>query len=220
MRNCFAKAILGLGVLACIAATPARATITGTVYLDDPTSTDASVLPSSSLAHADFSAPAINFNTNCSDCTTISDFLGNPTFTNTANGFDPTHLTDNSFLLINGFALLSNGANAFVVGHDDGVVITFPGLNGGSPVVNAPGPTSLSLSPFNVNNPGPAGLYAFTLQYTECCGGPANLDFTVNGTNPVSAVPEPSTWAMLLLGFAGVGFMAYRRKSKPALMAA
>jgi PEP-CTERM motif len=34
-----------------------------------------------------------------------------------------------------------------------------------------------------------------------------------------TAVPEPSTWAMMLLGFAGVGFMAYRRKSKPALMA-
>jgi len=32
-------------------------------------------------------------------------------------------------------------------------------------------------------------------------------------------VPEPSTWAMMLLGFAGVGFMAYRRKSKPALLA-
>jgi hypothetical protein len=36
----------------------------------------------------------------------------------------------------------------------------------------------------------------------------------------VGAVPEPSTWAMMLLGFAGLGFMAYRRKSKPALMAA
>jgi hypothetical protein len=36
----------------------------------------------------------------------------------------------------------------------------------------------------------------------------------------VTAVPEPSTWAMMVLGFAGVGFMAYRRKSKPALMAA
>jgi PEP-CTERM motif len=35
-----------------------------------------------------------------------------------------------------------------------------------------------------------------------------------------SSVPEPSTWAMMILGFAGVGFMAYRRKSKPALMAA
>ena len=36
----------------------------------------------------------------------------------------------------------------------------------------------------------------------------------------VTAVPEPSTWAMMILGFAGVGFMVYRRKSKPALMAA
>jgi hypothetical protein len=27
------------------------------------------------------------------------------------------------------------------------------------------------------------------------------------------SVPEPSTWAMMLLGFAGLGFMAYRRKS-------
>jgi PEP-CTERM motif len=25
-------------------------------------------------------------------------------------------------------------------------------------------------------------------------------------------VPEPATWAMMVLGFAGVGFMAYRRK--------
>ena len=32
------------------------------------------------------------------------------------------------------------------------------------------------------------------------------------------AVPEPSTWAMMILGFAGVGFMAYWRKPKPALM--
>lgn len=35
-----------------------------------------------------------------------------------------------------------------------------------------------------------------------------------------SAVPEPSTWAMMILGFAGVGYMAYRRKLKPGMMAA
>jgi PEP-CTERM motif len=35
----------------------------------------------------------------------------------------------------------------------------------------------------------------------------------------IDAVPEPSTWAMMILGFAGLGFMAYRRKLKPALMA-
>jgi hypothetical protein len=33
----------------------------------------------------------------------------------------------------------------------------------------------------------------------------------------VKAVPEPSTWAMMLFGFAGIGFMAYRRKNKMAL---
>jgi hypothetical protein len=27
-----------------------------------------------------------------------------------------------------------------------------------------------------------------------------------------ASAPEPSTWAMLLLGFAGIGFMAYRRR--------
>jgi hypothetical protein len=28
----------------------------------------------------------------------------------------------------------------------------------------------------------------------------------------VGAVPEPSSWAMMILGFCGLGFMAYRRK--------
>jgi hypothetical protein len=36
----------------------------------------------------------------------------------------------------------------------------------------------------------------------------------------VAAVPEPATWAMMIVGFAGVGFVAYRRKSKSAPMAA
>jgi hypothetical protein len=47
---------------------------------------------------------------------------------------------------------------------------------------------------------------------------PGNDIFFSSGIQ--SAVPEPSTWAMMLLGFAGLGFMAYRRKSKSALMAA
>jgi hypothetical protein len=31
-----------------------------------------------------------------------------------------------------------------------------------------------------------------------------------------SAVPEPSTWAMLLIGFAGIGFAGYRRSRRAA----
>ena len=32
------------------------------------------------------------------------------------------------------------------------------------------------------------------------------------------SVPEPSTWAMMLLGFAGLGFLSYRqsRKAEPS----
>jgi hypothetical protein len=29
----------------------------------------------------------------------------------------------------------------------------------------------------------------------------------------VGGVPEPSTWAVMILGFAGVGFMGYRRRN-------
>jgi PEP-CTERM motif len=39
-------------------------------------------------------------------------------------------------------------------------------------------------------------------------GAPHGLDFIP------FAVPEPSTWAMMLLGFAGFGFMGYRTSAK------
>ena len=38
------------------------------------------------------------------------------------------------------------------------------------------------------------------------------------GIAEVAAVPEPSTWAMMILGFFGVGFMAYRRKQNGAAL--
>jgi PEP-CTERM motif len=34
----------------------------------------------------------------------------------------------------------------------------------------------------------------------------------------IASVPEPSTWAMMLLGFFGIGFMAYRRKQNGAAL--
>ena len=39
------------------------------------------------------------------------------------------------------------------------------------------------------------------------------------GFESVAAVPEPSTWAMMIMGFAGVGFMTYRRRKTAALAA-
>ena len=43
---------------------------------------------------------------------------------------------------------------------------------------------------------------------------------SVTITDIPAAVPEPSTWAMMLLGFCGLGFMAYRRKNNQAALGA
>ena len=46
--------------------------------------------------------------------------------------------------------------------------------------------------------------------------GPLGGTGAIAGDPLVTAVPEPSTWAMMILGFMGVGFMAYRRKGQPS----
>jgi hypothetical protein len=69
---------------------------------------------------------------------------------------------------------------------------------------------SLGLDPLNTT------AFITALTFT----GAGNFTGTMTPiTTEVGAVPEPSTWAMMILGFAGIGFMAYRRKFKPALMA-
>ena len=65
-----------------------------------------------------------------------------------------------------------------------------------------------------------AGQNNIQLVFNETMSSGQGFSFNYAAAGGVSAVPEPSTWAMLLLGFAGIGFMAYRRKSTPALMAA
>jgi hypothetical protein len=45
------------------------------------------------------------------------------------------------------------------------------------------------------------------------------LRVTIDGPSIASAVPEPSTWAMLLIGFAGVGFMTYRGRRSASFAA-
>jgi len=40
------------------------------------------------------------------------------------------------------------------------------------------------------------------------------LTVTVSDVSEVAAVPEPSTWAMMVAGFAGLGFLSYRRTSR------
>ena len=52
--------------------------------------------------------------------------------------------------------------------------------------------------------------------YEWTWGSGANQNFTLI----IGEVPEPSTWAMMLLGFAGLGFAGYRKSRWPAASAA
>jgi PEP-CTERM motif len=62
--------------------------------------------------------------------------------------------------------------------------------------------------------------YAFGMAPNQSSGNNVLL-VSIDGTAPPSGinpgVPEPSTWAMMILGFFGVGFMAYRRKNQTSL---
>lgn len=58
-----------------------------------------------------------------------------------------------------------------------------------------------------------AGPYSFSLNYQPL--GTTAADFVVDNIN-IAAVPEPATWAMMIMGFVGIGFLAYRRRAVPA----
>jgi hypothetical protein len=75
---------------------------------------------------------------------------------------------------------------------------------------------SLTLDPLAVLAP-----YSFTftttdsghLSFTDLSGGNGNVGNLLDNVS-VSAVPESSTWAMMILGFLSIGVIGYRRKQR------
>jgi PEP-CTERM motif len=59
----------------------------------------------------------------------------------------------------------------------------------------------------------PADFLGLTVDVSLISFDNGGGDPFVAAITTMSAVPEPSTWAMMILGFFGVGFMAYRRKN-------
>jgi len=89
------------------------------------------------------------------------------------------------------------------------------------------GPASISFSLDNISSivrtPGFLDVTATgTLSATGFDSTPGLFRFSTQGGNQVTfsatttAVPEPATWALMLLGFGGIG-MAMRRRRRPAL---
>jgi hypothetical protein len=80
---------------------------------------------------------------------------------------------------------------------------------------------SIGNQSFSLTPPNTQGYTLTTLFFTNVSG---NLSFTdlgpsdqrgnlVDNVVVTTGVPEPSTWAMMILGFAGLGFAAFRRSN-------
>ena len=62
-------------------------------------------------------------------------------------------------------------------------------------------------------------VYRYDSNYLDSGSGSGGVTILSETYFPTGAVPEPSTWAMMIVGFLGVGWIAYRRKSRFALNA-
>ena len=114
---------------------------------------------------------------------------------------------------------LANGSGTFNESFDLFVTFTLPiGTNAGQPftasvVGSVSGNTGSVKIDFN-NTPQTFSFNGgtFTLSIVDPATVTTSVDsVSLSGNIVLAAVPEPSTWAMMILGFLGLGFMAYRR---------
>ena len=125
------------------------------------------------------------------------------------NGAGPNNSSGFQTAIFKGNLTVGPGGGTIVFGGDDDV---FLALNG-SIVAQVDGVHSTT--DINPAFPVAAGVYWLILFYADRDQVDANLQFQLTNATISSGVPEPSTWAMMILGFAGVGFLAYRRRSGP-----
>lgn len=126
-------------------------------------------------------------------------------------------------VLAGGFASILFGGPVSAFSFDWGSIDSYNILTilpfGGGDSIVVPG-TSFTNTAANGNQVAPGTNGRFTVQGTA---GTQYIGFNLTSTSnsfeidnvavPVTgAVPEPATWAMMLLGFGGIGFAARRRK--------
>ena len=110
----------------------------------------------------------------------------------------PTVRSVRRYLLVGNFSFVASEINAF------------DPLNG----------AFLGTIPIGIGGNTPGGLWSLGLGTGGSNGSPNTLFFTdgLNGEmdglfGAINSVPEPSTWAMMLIGFAGLGF-AFRQQRR------
>jgi hypothetical protein len=104
-------------------------------------------------------------------------------------------------------ANLSNPGSPIPVNPGSGFRIEVSGVPGGDDVFGPGSSTFVTESPTDLMNISELdiNLVSFT---------PESATFAVDNIVLSSAIPEPSTWALMLVGFAGLGFAGYRTSRK------
>jgi hypothetical protein len=225
---------IGLLIISCLGSfAPQALSATVLTYAYDATVTSIHVSGDTSLLPSSGSGLVVGQTINGSftyDTSASSSFIGGSMYSYTANLYATGSLTINlptttvsgstpygySSEVFN--STPANGGNGFVVfgPYSDNVVAGTHEIylayqldlyDRTASVLNSLSlPTSLNLSDFDFR-----GL---SIQEVDFSGGQYNVALELTSLTEVAAVPEPSTWAMMLLGFAGVSFMAYRRSRK------
>jgi hypothetical protein len=108
-------------------------------------------------------------------------------------------------------ANLSNPGSPIDVFPGSGFRIEVSGVPGGDDVFGPGSSTFVTESPTDLMN-------ISELDINLVSSTPDGATFAVDNVvlSSASVIPEPSTWAMMLLGFAGLGFIGYRRAVRTA----
>ncbi|WOH47739.1 PEPxxWA-CTERM sorting domain-containing protein [Bradyrhizobium sp. sBnM-33] len=201
---------------------------------------------SSSPAHATFvlqdpaiTAPLLNFDAGCSNCNTTTGHvagypsilvtatsIGNTDFSNgvatvsTVNGRNPPLFTTLTFTfsdvsVFNAFSFQAQ-FDKKQTGDTTDITLTWYDQNNVSGIIPFLNVDTNGLTPsLGIHSLDGQTLSKIVIFDPEGFSQLKQFAFAGN----VAPVPEPSTWAMMILGFAGVGYMTYRRRRQATALA-
>ena len=208
-------------IFAFIAATAALAAGGGPALAGPVVGLDGSTVQAVSYLETGFPPPA-------PDCTVVDcnilDYSGPSGPTNSPLPVAPVayledSLTETTVTVSNDTITIVNNAPGLfcpaagcTAGDFGGYVFTFTNLT--SPITGVTDSFTGGFAPVPISPGLPTGLAwtGNTITVNALGDNLANNDtLTLNVSFTTTPIPEPSTWAMMLVGFAGLGFAAYRR---------